>query len=128
MDSYAEEHATLRDLLSHRSGLAAYAGILLGRFWHDDNEEKIQRIGHLVPAATFRERGMYSNAGFFLAGETLGRAVNATWEDLIEERIYSPLKMTRSGTDTDDMYLDDNYAHGYLEINGSIEEISLEFR
>ena len=128
MDSYAEKHATLRDLLSHRSGLAEYDGGLLGRFWPDDNEEKILRIGHLIPAATFRERGMYSNPGFFLAGETLGRAGNATWEDLIEERVYSPLKMTRSGTDTDDMYLDDNYARGYQEINGSIEEIALEFQ
>ena len=84
---------TLRDLLSHQSGLSRHdlAWILNGAW---DRSELLRRLVHLPMAGPLRGQWAYSNLGFALAGEAVGRAASSTWEDLLEQRILGPLGMT----------------------------------
>jgi CubicO group peptidase (beta-lactamase class C family) len=124
-DTYAGEHATLRDLLTHRTGLKPYDGGLLGRVGYS-NEEMLEKMRYLEPGASFREKNQYSNAAFFIAGEVAAAADNRSWEDLTDARIIRPLGMTRSGAHYDTLYLDDNRYTGYRETASGIEMIPHE--
>ena len=124
-DAYAGQQATLRDLLAHRSGLKAYDGGLLGRVGYS-NREMLERMRYLEPGSSFRERSQYSNAGFFIAGEVAAAADNRSWEDLTDARILRPLNMTRSGTRSDTIYLDNNHVAGHIGSDGGVHTMPLE--
>ncbi|MHB8163517.1 MAG: serine hydrolase domain-containing protein [Methanoregula sp.] len=124
-DSYAGKHATLRDLLTHRTGLKAYDGGLLGRVGYS-NKEMLEKMRYLQPGASFREKGQYSNAGFFIAGEVAAAADNRSWEDLTDARIIRPLNMTRSGAHHDTLYLDENRYTGYRATANGLEVLPHE--
>jgi CubicO group peptidase (beta-lactamase class C family) len=124
-DTYAGEHATLRDLLAHRTGFKSYDGELLGRVGYS-NGEILQRIQYLDPGASFREKYQYSNIGYFIAGEVAAKADNQSWEDLTDTRIIRPLNMTRSGAHPETLYLDDNHISGHGGAPGDVHIIPLE--
>ncbi len=124
-DAYAGEHATLRDLLAHRTGLRHFEGDLLGRLGYS-NGEMLERMRYLEPGTSFREKYIYSNAGFFIAGEAAAKADNRSWEDLTDARIIRPLNMTRSGAHPETMYLDDNHVSGHAGTPGDLHTIPLE--
>jgi CubicO group peptidase (beta-lactamase class C family) len=124
-DSYAGEHATLRDLLAHRTGFKSYDGELLGRVGYS-NSEILMRIQYLEPGASFREKYQYSNIGYFIAGEVAAKADNSSWEDVTDIRIIQPLNMTRSGARPETLYLDDNHIAGHGGAPGDVHVIPLE--
>jgi len=124
-DTYAGEHATLRDLLAHRTGFKSYDGELLGRIGYS-NSEILDRIQYLEPGASFREKYLYSNIGYFIAGEVAANADNRSWEELTDARIIRPLNMTRSGASPETLYLDDNHVSGHAGTGGDIYTIPLE--
>jgi CubicO group peptidase (beta-lactamase class C family) len=124
-DPYAGEHATLRDLLAHRTGFRHFDGDLLGRLGYS-NSEMLERMRYLEPGTSFREKYVYSNAGFFIAGEAAARVDNRSWEDLTDARIIRPLNMTRSGAHPETLYLDDNHIAGHGGAPGDVHTIPLE--
>lgn len=95
-DPETDAAVTIRDLLSHRTGLKA----------HDDdlwlNDEKLSReavikaIMMSKPTAKLREKFQYNNVMFTAAGECIARAQQSTWEDVIRTRILQPLGMNAS--------------------------------
>ena len=124
-DMYAGEHATLRDLLAHRTGFKQFDGDLLGRLGYM-NSEMLQRMRYLQPGTSFRETSAYSNAGFFIAGETAAKVDGRSWEDLTDARIIQPLNMIRSGAHPETLYLDENHVSGHSGIDGNLSTIPLE--
>jgi CubicO group peptidase (beta-lactamase class C family) len=124
-DQYAGEHATLRDLLAHRTGFRHFDGDLLGRLGYS-NSEMLERMRYLTPGSSFREKYIYSNAGFFIAGEAAAKVDNRSWEDLTDARIIQPLGMTRSGAHPETLYLDENHVSGHGGAPGNVHTIPLE--
>jgi CubicO group peptidase (beta-lactamase class C family) len=124
-DTYAGEHATLRDLLAHRTGFRAYDGDLLGRLGYS-NSDILERMRYLEPGTSFREKYIYSNAGFFIAGEAAAAVDNRSWEDLTDARIIQPLGMKRSGAHPETLYLDENHVSGHAGTDGDVHTIPLE--
>ncbi|MFH0966931.1 MAG: serine hydrolase domain-containing protein [Methanobacteriota archaeon] len=123
-DAYAGNHSTLRDLLAHRSGLKR-DGELLGRIGYSPNE-MLERVQYLEPGASFREKYLYSNTGYFIAGEVAAKVDNQSWEDLTDARIIKPLGMTRSGSRYETLFKDDNHYIGHGGSPGDIHVISFE--
>lgn len=83
---------TLRDLLSHRSGLPTSAGDALEDLGFSRPE--ILRQMRLLPLpGTFRETYQYSNFGYTEAGIAAAKGVRERWEDVAEERLFRPLGM-----------------------------------
>src|SRR5690349_9732536 len=94
-DRQANEEVTLRDMLSHRTGLKAYADLaaepnVLSR------EDYLRAAIGAVPVAPFRASYQYSNAMVTAAGEAVARAYKTTWDRVIETKIFEPLGMTHS--------------------------------
>ena len=111
-DPEADARITVRDLLSHSSGLnrtdlAWVSGVL-------NREEVIRVAAAAKPTAKLREKFQYQNVMYAAAGEIVGRVENSTWEKLIAERIFKPLGMKGSDTSTAEMLKARDYSFGYV--------------
>ena len=97
-DPYVTREFTLRDLVTHRSGLGLGAGDLLWFHSSYGRAEIIHRIRAAKPASSFRSRYAYDNVLYIAAGEIVPAVTGKSWDDFIKERILTPLGMTESGT------------------------------
>jgi CubicO group peptidase (beta-lactamase class C family) len=95
-DPVANAEITVRDLLTHRSGVGRAELIWIGA--DVSRDEVLRRIAHVQPESPFRSRYSYQNVMFLAAGEAAGRAAGSSWDALVKERIFTPLDMTRSVT------------------------------
>lgn len=97
-DPYVTEEFTVRDLVTHRSGLGLGAGDLM--FFPEGNDfdvnDVIKNIRHLKPESSFRSKFRYNNNMFIIAGEVIKRISGLSWEDFIEQRIMKPVGMANS--------------------------------
>ena len=97
-DPYVTREFTLRDLVTHRSGLGLGAGDLLWFHSSYGRAEIIHRIRAAKPVSSFRSRYAYDNVLYIAAGEIVPAVTGKSWDDFIKERILTPLGMTESGT------------------------------
>jgi len=94
-DPDADARVTLRDMLSHQTGLKAYAdlaaepGVLT-------REQYLRVALSARPVAGLRSRFQYSNAMYTAAGEVLAAVHGQPWEAVIERTLLRPLGMSRS--------------------------------
>lgn len=96
-DPYAAKEFTLRDAMSHRSGLGRRGDAL----WYGTDytrKEIIQRVRYLEPIHSFRGAYGYQNIMFLTAGEALAAAAGTSWDSFVRQRIFTPLGMRRSNT------------------------------
>jgi CubicO group peptidase (beta-lactamase class C family) len=93
-DPVANAEVTLRDALSHRSGIARGELVWLGSGLSRD--EVLHRVRFLKPEAPFRSHYSYQNMMFLAAGQAAAKTAGSTWEDLVKQRIFEPLGMTSS--------------------------------
>ncbi len=91
-DDYATLHATPRDLLCHRTGMADHLLMMYGSPF--SREEVYRRLRYLEPSSGFREKYQYNNLMYVTAGYLVGRVCGGTWEDFVTKRILEPLEMT----------------------------------
>ncbi len=86
---------TLRDLLSHRSGLPDHAGDQLEDLGFD--RDAILRRLRLIPIGNrLRAVYNYTNFGFTAGAVAAARSAGQDWETLSAQRLYRPLGMTRT--------------------------------
>ena len=90
-DSYASEHITVRDMLSHRSGLPRHDLSA----WRLDlpRAEFVRRMRHLKFSATFRERFIYNNLMYYVAPYLVEKLTGVDWETFVSERLFAALGM-----------------------------------
>lgn len=96
-DPYVTRELTLRDVLSHRSGLGRRGDAL----WYGTDysrDEILHRVRYLRPNAAFRTEMGYQNIMVMAGGEMVGRAAGMSYDDVIRQRIFGPLGMSTSGT------------------------------
>ena len=111
-DDIATRLMTPTDLVTHRSGLPRHEQVWLVDIF--SRQELFARLRHLEPSTSFRQRYQYSNLMFMAAGVLLERMTNQTWDDLIKQKIFTPLGMTRSNTSVRDMPTSDDYSLPYV--------------
>jgi CubicO group peptidase (beta-lactamase class C family) len=95
-DPYVSDNFTIRDLLTHRSGLKGVSG---GTLWyHSDfsREEITRRLKHLEPASSFRAKPAYQNVMYVVASEIVKTVSGKSWDDFLQERVFDKLKMKHS--------------------------------
>ena len=97
-NDYVTQEFTIRDLLTHRSGLGLGAGDLM--IWPDGSnftaEDITKNLQYLKPVSAFRTKYDYDNLLYIVAGEVVHIASGNSWCDFIEERIMKPLEMNNS--------------------------------
>lgn len=94
-DPYLTEHVTLRDVLSHRTGLnpSNWIVYIMGE---GRDLEALHRVPHLKTSAEFRTSLVYANIGYTVAGAVTAAVAKMPWADFVETRLIKPLGMTRS--------------------------------
>lgn len=123
-DPYVTREITIRDLLTHRSGLGLGAGDLM--WWPTSNftrEEIVRNIRHLKPASSFRSKYAYDNVLYLVAGEIIRVVTGKTWDEVIKERIFAPLGMRTSNTSPTAFRPGDNIATPHAPAEGKIRAI-----
>ncbi|MBT0585630.1 serine hydrolase [Alteromonas oceanisediminis] len=95
-DAYATREMTLRDLLTHRSGLGSGAGDAM--LWPEpagfSREEIVSNLRYLTPQSSFRSRYAYSNVMYITAAEVVSAVVGKPWDEYIDDALFGPLGMS----------------------------------
>jgi len=93
-DPWVTREFTIRDLLTHRSGLPIGAGdLLLFPQGNTTREEIIHALRFLTPNTSFRTRFAYDNLLYIVAGEVVARVAGTSFEDFLETRLLAPIGM-----------------------------------
>jgi CubicO group peptidase (beta-lactamase class C family) len=120
-DDWITREITVRDLVSHRSGLGTFSGDLL---WYDTtytDDEVISRLKYLKPVNGFRAGYGYQNLMFIAAGKVIEKISGKTWQDFVKERILMPLGMNRTTASVKD--LKDNVSAPHNESGGKLRQL-----
>jgi len=123
-DAYVTGEMTVRDLLTHRSGLGLGAGDLL--WWPSTDfstDEIIARLRHIKPATSFRSSYAYDNLLYIVAGKIIAEKTGKPWGDAIRERIFAPLGMNGTRTSVAEMLASADHAAPHSKIDGRISVV-----
>lgn len=104
---------TLRDMLSHRTGLPRYDALWAGTDM--SRKEAISKVIYMKPRLGLREGYIYNNMMYASAGVVMEQVTGKSWEDIIREKIFTPLQMKSSVFNTEDMKKSGNYSIAYFE-------------
>lgn len=125
-NDYVTNEFTIRDLLTHRSGLGLGAGDLM--VWPDGNNFQVQDIVNnlqfLKPTSAFRTKYDYDNLLYIVAGEVVHRVSGKTWNEFVEERIMQPIGMKNSASSFYRLKDTTNVIDPHVPIDGKLKIIS----
>lgn len=123
-DPWVTKEVTLRDMLSHRLGFETFQG----DFMYFDSDlakaEVLQKFALVKPMYGFRSRWGYTNAAYLTAGEVIAKATGKSWSQLLQERIFSPLGMTRTITTDYAVTNATNISAAHTLVNQNIKKIA----
>lgn len=126
-DPYVTAHFTIRDLLTHRSGLGLGAGDLM--MFPDSNnftrKDILHNLRYLKPVSDYRTKFDYDNNLYIVAGEVIAAVSGMSWEDFIETRIMRPLGMKNSAASFYRIGQQPNVAMPHAPVNGKINQIEI---
>jgi CubicO group peptidase (beta-lactamase class C family) len=125
-DPYVTRELTVRDLVTHRSGLGLGAGDLLWFHSSYNRGEVAYRIRFAKPASSFRSAYAYDNVLYIVAGEIFPTVAAQSWDDFVKNRIFTPLGMTESGTTTAFFTSSRNTATPHAVEDGKLQAVPLD--
>lgn len=124
-DPYVTRELSVRDLLTHRSGLGLGAGDLL--WWPAstyDRKEIVRRLRYIRPATSFRGAYAYDNVLYLVAGELIEAVSGRSWEDFVTARILKKIGMTGSNVLHSAAATAGNAAATHAKIDGVVRPIA----
>lgn len=104
---------TIRDMLSHRTGLPRYDGIWA--VYPFSRKEMIDKISQMKPQLGFREGYIYNNMMYVASGTVMESISGISWEDIIRKRFFQSLQMNASCFTHDDMVKSGDFSYAYFE-------------
>jgi CubicO group peptidase (beta-lactamase class C family) len=124
-DPFVTREFTIRDLLTHRSGLGIGAGDLLFVTPTDfTRQDLIHALRFLKPVTSFRSQFAYDNLLYVVAGEVVAAVSGRSWEDFVTERILGPLGMTSCATASDRLRDRTNRAAPHSLVEGQLSTVA----
>lgn len=123
-DPEAAKKVTIRDLLTHRTGLgrtdlAWYAGGLT-------RDELLQVAYQAQPMAPLGTQTHYNNLMYVAAGECAAKALGGTYEALVAERIFAPLGMDGASIDAASLRGAENHAQGHARTDDAATPVPVK--
>jgi CubicO group peptidase (beta-lactamase class C family) len=120
-DPYVTRELTVRDLLSHRSGLGRADALWYGTAYSRD--EILRRLRFERPSWSFRSQYGYNNNMFIAAGQVIAAVTGRPWDEVVRERIFQPLGMTRTTTSVTALRGMDDVATPHARYDGRMTPI-----
>lgn len=120
-DPYVTRELTVRDLLTHRSGLQR--GDFLWYGSELDRDEIVRRARFIKPSWSLRSTFGYQNIMYLTAGQLVARVSGKTWDEFIQQRIFAPLSMTSSNTSISAFKTADNIASPHAKVDEKVNAI-----
>lgn len=121
-DPWVTREFTVRDLLSHRSGLERGDWLWFGTSY--DRDDVVSHLRYLQPIAGFRGAYGYSNNMYIAAGQLVAAVSGKSWDDFVAERIFQPLGMTRTNTSVLDLPSLNNVAIPHEKLDGRVQRVA----
>lgn len=128
-DPYVSEAFTVRDLVTHRSGLGLGAGDLM--MWPDGSDftraDIIRNLRHLRPVSAFRTKYDYDNLLYIVAGEVVAKVSGMPWEEFIEKRIMKPLGFRYSAASLNRVKDRSNMIRPHVPVEGKLRVVDINW-
>tara|TARA_R100001143_G_C3360467_1_gene135159 strand:- start:8618 stop:10165 length:1548 start_codon:yes stop_codon:yes gene_type:complete len=121
-DPFATANVTIHDLLTHQVGVGRILGNRLQFMTDRSRYELIHRMRHHTFEEPFRSQYVYSNVMYTLAGEIAAAVSGRDWDDLVANRFFERMEMTRTNTSINDLD-ETNAAWPHQYINGEVVPI-----
>jgi len=112
-NQYVSQMLTIRDLLTHQTRLPRHDFM-----WYNSGltrEEVVHRLRYLNLATDSCDHFHYNNLMYLAIGMAMEKITNKRWEDIVSQRILTPLRMTHTGFSADEMRKSSDYALPYIE-------------
>jgi CubicO group peptidase (beta-lactamase class C family) len=126
-DPYVSHEMTIRDLLTHRSGMGLGEGDLL--FWPHSTytrDEIIYKLRFMKPASSFRSHYAYDNLLYMTAGQIIPAVTGTSWDNYVRQHIFAPLGMNHSNVSNAGLKPGDDYAAPHSRVDGKLQAIPFE--
>lgn len=125
-DAYATRELTIRDLLTHRSGLPG-----TDLWWAIDENtlpfsEMIRRLRYIKPNSSFRSTWAYHNVMYAMSGTIVERASGMPWDAFIRTRIFAPLGMRESEALVSQIVGQPNVAVPHAQIRDTVRVVPIK--
>ncbi|MFS8082651.1 MAG: serine hydrolase [Ginsengibacter sp.] len=104
---------TIRDMLSHRTGVTRHDLI-----WYKSDfnrAELFEKLKYLEPIQPLRQGFLYNNLMYAAAGQIIYLLEGKRWEDFVQERLLTPLKMNHTVFNITDMQKQSDFFVPYNE-------------
>ena len=124
-DGNADHVLSVRDLVTHRSGLPRHDLIWYNNY-DASRESLVRKLAYLEPSADLREKCQYNNLMFLTAGYLTEVITGKPWEESVRERILNPLGMKRTNFSVANSQKDSDFAQPYDKKDGKV--IKIPFR
>jgi CubicO group peptidase (beta-lactamase class C family) len=121
-DPYVTRELTVRDLLSHRSGLPGADAL-----WYaspNSFDDILRRLRYLKPAASLRSRYAYQNVMYAVAGQVVAAASGTRWSEFVQRRILRPVGMSETLTSHRRLAGQANVATPHLRVNDTVRAVA----
>lgn len=123
-DSIATELLSVRDCLSHRSGLPRHDILWYAGEGRLSREDLIAALPHLPPTEPFRQTWQYNNLLYTTAGYLAGRLCDKSYEEAVRERLLDPLGMQRTNFRVAEAEKDPDHSRPHvMHDDGSVTEV-----
>ncbi|NHK31715.1 MAG: serine hydrolase, partial [Asgard group archaeon] len=119
-DSMASEKATIRDVLSHTTGLPNHQFIVMNSDW--SYKKIIDRLPYLESVFDFRSKFFYCNLHYLFASFLIEELTGKSYFSFVSERILKPLGMKNTNFSIETTNKSDNTATGYSFSNDGFKE------
>lgn len=128
-DYYVTSTFTVRDLLTHRSGLGLGAGDMM--VFPASNiigkEEIIHNLRYLKPVSSFRSKYDYDNLLYIVAGEVVERVSGIEYETYVKQQFFEPLEMNNTAMSWHRIQDYSNVIEGHAPVDGKLLPVGLSF-
>ena len=124
-DSWVTREMTIRDLLTHRSGLGLGAGDLL--FVPRSKRTRadiVDRLKYIKPATSFRSGYAYDNILYTVAGAVIEAVSGQSYESYVRDHVYRPAGLLTATSDEPSRLGTANRAFPHGRIGGSVRGLA----
>ena len=111
-------HITLRDMMSHRTGLPRH-----DLSWYispDSRENLVKRIQYMEPSAELRQVWQYNNFMYLMQGVLVEKLTEKSWESNVQDKIFNKIGMTNSNFSVQKLAAYSEPALGYQVVKDSV--------